>query len=78
MSVKTTVHLREDLHAEVARLVGPRGLSHFVNDAIEAHLTELRRQQLERDLIAGYRARTDEPDELEPEWEVVATEGWPE
>jgi metal-responsive CopG/Arc/MetJ family transcriptional regulator len=77
MSVRTTVYLDEDLLARLRRVVPPRGLNRFVNDALAERVADLERRRIAEDMKVGYLTTREERDELADDWRAVDTEGWP-
>lgn len=72
--MRTTISLPDTLYSEARELAGARPFSEFASEAIEAHVVELRRMRLARDMEEGYRAEAESPS-LDPEWSGVEVEG---
>jgi hypothetical protein len=56
---QVNIYLQEETYLAVRRLVGPRQISRYINEAIEARLTQEKAQkqaELESKLIRGYQA----------------------
>jgi metal-responsive CopG/Arc/MetJ family transcriptional regulator len=77
MSVRTTVQLDQDLAERVRKLVPPRGLNRFINQAVEDRVKQLEREQLEARMKEGYLATREDRDELNQDWQDVDLEDWP-
>jgi len=78
MSVRTTVHLEEQLAEKVRQLAPARGVNRFINEAVAAKVELIERRSLEQELIEGYIATNDDRDQIMADWEAVDLEGWPE
>ncbi|MGH2356154.1 MAG: hypothetical protein ACRDI2_13060 [Chloroflexota bacterium] len=78
MPVRTTVHLDERLVERLRHVAPPRGLNRFINDALVEKLDALERQRIEQAMREGYLATRRDRAELDADWQVVDTEGWPE
>jgi hypothetical protein len=77
ISMRTTIYLDEDLHDRLTRLVPPRGMSRFINEALEEKVHALEREELEREMVEGYVATRQERAALNADWSSVDVEGWP-
>ena len=77
MSVRTTVHLDEDLLARLRRRVPERKISRFVNQALAEKLAELERQEIEEAMREGYIATRADREVLNADWQGVDVENWP-
>lgn len=77
MSVRTTIYLDEHLLERMKRLLPPRQLNRFVNDVLAEKVDTLERAEIEKAMREGYVAVDRERQDLEKDWEVVETEGWP-
>ena len=77
MSVRTTIYLDERLLERIKRLLPPRQLNRFVNEALAEKVDMLERTAIETAMRDGYLVVDRERRELEKDWEVVETEGWP-
>lgn len=56
---QVNIYLQEETYQNVKRLVGPRQISRYINEAIEARLSQeqsQKRKKLENQLIRGYQA----------------------
>jgi hypothetical protein len=56
---QVNIYLQEETYLAVRRLVGPRQISRYINEAVEARLVQEKTQkqtELERKLIRGYQA----------------------
>ncbi|MBI3979235.1 MAG: hypothetical protein HY331_13715 [Chloroflexi bacterium] len=77
MGVRTTIQLDEELLARLRRLLPPRSLNRFINEAVAEKVAELERQRIEQAMKEGYLATQDERVEVDRDWQVVDVEGWP-
>ena len=77
MTVRTTVHLDDDLAARARRLAPRRRLNRLINEALAEKVAALEREELERAMREGYQAVDRERAELDSEWQVTETEEWP-
>lgn len=78
MSVRTTVHLEEQLAEKVRQMVPSRGVNRFINEAVAEKVAAIERKKIEDEMREGYIARRDEDLEIAADWEVVDLEDWPE
>ena len=78
MAVRTTIHLEESLAERVQRLIAPRGLNRFINEAVAEKVQAIERQIIEDDMREGYIANAARDAEIAADWEAVDLEGWPE
>ncbi len=76
--MRTTVYLDDDLNQRLRRLIPPRGLNRFINDAVAEKVRALEEQRIIAEMREGYIATREDRDELAQEWEAVDLEGWPE
>ena len=56
---QVNIYLQEETYLAVRRLVGPRQISRYINEAIETRLAQeqnQKRAELEKKLIRGYQA----------------------
>jgi hypothetical protein len=77
MPVRTTVHLEDEVFARVRQIVPPRGLSRFINETLAEKLDELERERIEQAMKEGYLATREDRAELNADWGIMDTEGWP-
>ncbi len=75
--VRTTVHLEQELVVRARRVVPPRGLNRFVNEALAEKLDLLEQQKTEKAMREGYLATRRDRAALARDWEVVDVEDWP-
>lgn len=78
MSNERDQFLDESVHARLRRLVPPRGLNRFINQAPAEKAEALERQQLELAMQEGYVATRRARAELSEDWAILDIEGWPE
>jgi hypothetical protein len=76
--VRTTLYLDDDLNERLRRLVPPRGLNRFINDAVAEKIRALEEQRIVAEMREGYVATRADRDELASDWESVELEGWPD
>jgi hypothetical protein len=76
--VRTTLYLDDDLNERLRRLVPPRGLNRFINDAVAEKIRALEEQRIVAEMREGYVATRADRDELASSWESVELEGWPD
>jgi len=69
--------LDEHVHAQLRRLVAPWGLNRFVNEALAEKIAALEQAKLEQSMKEGYLAVRAARADLNQDWEIVDTEGWP-
>jgi Arc/MetJ family transcription regulator len=77
MTVRTTIHLDDDLAARARRLAPRRKLNKLVSEALAEKVTALEREELERAMREGYQAVDRERAELDAEWRATEIEEWP-
>lgn len=56
---QVNIYLQEETYLTVKRLVGPRRISRYINEAVEARLNQEKKQkqtELQQKLIRGYQA----------------------
>ncbi len=78
MPVRTTIQLDDEVIGRVRRLVPPRGLSRFVNDALVARVEQIERERIEADMREGYIATRADRQLLNEDWGAIDGEGWPD
>jgi len=78
MSIRTTVHLDEELYAKLKQLIAPRGMSKFINEALWEKIQQLGKRDIGTAMKEGYLAAKRERATLNQEWQSVDIEGWPE
>ena len=78
MPVRTTVYLDAEVLELVRRHVPERGLSRFINRTLAEKAEALERKRIEELLIEGYKASWTEQGDVDRDWRVVETEGWPD
>ena len=76
--MRTTIYLDEELRAKLERLVPPRGLSRFVNEAVAEKVRAMEMRRVQEDMAEGYLATRNDRDTLNEDWSSVDIEGWPE
>ncbi|MCD4750748.1 MAG: hypothetical protein K8R59_15355 [Thermoanaerobaculales bacterium] len=74
--MRTTVIIPDELVEEVGRLAAGEPLSRFVRESVAERVARLKREQLLRDMEAGYRAEARDPS-LDSEWENLEVDGLP-
>ena len=87
MPVRTTVYLDAEVLELVRRHVPERGLSRFINRTLAEKAEALERKRrfeaasgssIEELMIDGYKASWTEQGDVDRDWRVVETEGWPD
>lgn len=76
--MRTTIQIDDEVFDRVRRLVPTRGLSRFVNEALVARVDQLERERIAAEMREGYIATRTDRDELNADWRVVDSEGWPD
>lgn len=76
--VRTTVQIDEALLARLRRIVPQRGISRFINRALEEKVGEIERRQIEDAMREGYQATHHDREAINREWQSLDAEGWPE
>ena len=66
----------EDIAKELKSRVKKSKRSAFVAEAVRERLENLKKKQLEQELIEGYQARYEEDKAINKEWEQVTLEKW--
>jgi predicted CopG family antitoxin len=72
--MRTTISIPDEIYSEARQVMGPRPFSEFASEAIQTRIHQLKREQLAREMDAGYQAEAVNPS-LDPEWSTVETEG---
>ena len=74
MSVRLNITMDTDLYQRLKRELPAKRISRFINEAVRAHL-----HPDHATLDAAYKAARKEAwrHELDEDWEVTETEGWP-
>jgi len=70
---RLNITLPEDLIEEIKDLSNK---SRFIADALKEKLERIKREELDRRLIEGYRATKEEDKKINEEWEKITLEGW--
>jgi Arc/MetJ family transcription regulator len=78
MAVRTTIRLDDALYALVRRRAPARKLSQFIAQAIAEKLHHLDQADLRAAMQEGYVAARSDRAQLNQEWDLAGTEGWPE
>lgn len=78
MSVRTTIHLDEEVYSILKTRTPPRKMSRFINQAIVEKLRALEREEFAAAMREGYIATCRERAALNEDWQVVDAAGWPE
>jgi metal-responsive CopG/Arc/MetJ family transcriptional regulator len=72
-NTRVNITLPTHMVDDIKDFYGARGVSRFIEEAVEDKLSELKKKTFRR-LIEGYRARTDETVEVLKKFEVAVTE----
>ena len=75
--VRTTIYLEDELDQRLRRLVPPRGLNRFINQAVDEKLAAIERRAIREAMREGYLASAEEQSEIDRDWEIVTREDWP-
>jgi len=78
MSIRTTIHLDEELYVKLKRLIAPHGMSQFVNEILWEKIQQLENRDIKTAMKEGYLATKEDRAILNQEWQTVDVEGWPE
>ena len=78
MSIRTTIHLDEELYVNLKRLVAPRGMSQFVNEILWEKIQQLENRGIETAMKEGDLATKEARAILNQEWQTVDVEVWRE
>jgi len=70
---RLNITLPEDLIEEIKDLSNK---SRFIADALKEKLERIKREELDRRLIEGYKATIEEDKKINEEWEKITLEGW--
>jgi len=73
---RLNIVLPDDLIKEIDLIAGRRKRSRFIADAIKRRILDLEKDELQREMAAGYRATRHEEEELREEFEAADLEGW--
>jgi metal-responsive CopG/Arc/MetJ family transcriptional regulator len=73
---KINFTIPEDVARELKSRVKKSKRSAFVVEAVRDKLENIKRQQLEQELIEGYQVRRDEGEAINKEWEEITLENW--
>ena len=76
--VRLNITIQEQLARQLNKLVGPRKKSRFIAEALEQRIGEIQKEELNKDLEEGYKARKEESLSIAKEFEAVDVEGWDE
>ena len=76
--VRLNITIQEELARQLDKLVGPRKKSHFIAEALEQRIGEIQKEELNKILEEGYKARKEESLSIAKEFEAVDVEGWDE
>jgi len=47
MSIRTTIHLDEELYVKLKQLIAPRGMSQFINETLWEKIQQLEKRDIE-------------------------------
>lgn len=70
---RLNITLPESLIEEIKDLSNK---SRFIADALKEKLERIKREELDRRLIEGYKATKEEDKKINEEWEKITLEGW--
>jgi hypothetical protein len=55
-----------------------RGLSRFVNEAISEKIEALEQQEIEAEMVEGYKASMENQRDIDEDWRALEIDQWPE
>lgn len=70
-----TITIPDDLYTQVKNQTRDQSVADFVQKALRESLEQLRKEELAREMEAGYQAEAENPS-LDPAWSQIETEGW--
>jgi len=70
---RLNITLPEDISCEIEDIPNK---SRFIAEALREKLERIKKEKLERLLIEGYKAASQEDKEINEEWERITLEGW--
>jgi metal-responsive CopG/Arc/MetJ family transcriptional regulator len=77
-SVRLNITIPEEVARQLDRIVGARGKSRFIAEALTKRIQEIEEQKLHQMLEEGYKARKRESQSIAREFEPAGLEGWDE
>ena len=78
MSVRTTIHLDEEVYTELKKRTSSRKMSQFINQIVAEKFHALEQEELAAAMKEGYIATQKERAALNQDWKVADVEDWPE
>ena len=75
-TIRLNITLPSALAKELKRISPPRKQSQFVAEAVEQRIEQLKKKQMEKALVEGYKVTSKEGIEITKEFESVDFEGW--
>ena len=78
MPVRTTVYVEGEVLERARSVVGERGLSRLVNEALAEKLDAIERARVEALMREGYVASRADRAALSEDWQALDGEKWPE
>jgi len=75
--VKTTIYLDDELAERLKRLVAPRKLNRFINEAAAEKARQIEEERFHAELRAAYLASNEEDVEVDADWSVLDVVDWP-
>lgn len=70
---RLNITLPEDLIKNMKNLPNK---SHFIAEALKEKLERIKKEELDRKLIEGYKATRKEDKKINEDWEKITLEGW--
>lgn len=70
---RLNITLPEDLIEKMKNLPNK---SHFIAEALKEKLERIKKEELDRKLIEGYKATRKEDKKINEDWEKITLEGW--
>ena len=75
---RINVTLPKELIESVDQIAGPRSRSRLIAESLREHIRQMKKDELEKQLVEGYRAAAIESIALAREFEAADLEGWDE
>ena len=76
--VRLNITLPKDLVASLNKIAGPRQRNRFIEDTLIERMESLKKKELEKKLVEGYKMTAKEGIEITKEFETADLEGWDE
>ena len=76
--VRMNIVISEELAHQLDKLVGRKKKSRFIAETLKQRIENIQREELQKNLEEGYKARKEESLPVAKEFELVDLEGWDE